>query len=332
MANVHAFDRAEPAVGAWSWDRFWDGCKGLLSGGAKQFTVAIVPLVGIFAPVVVAHFQYMSAYQDKVREIGKKQMTDAEQTFTNVSSMLSEATTLQQLLYFNYRDAIKKHADGDTHALEAMNASAIYPKYNELRTNLREKIDLLARQVEMHLDWASDTTHDAANPHRIGSDLVTRIALGRYDFDCDSVTYMPDFDAPHAEVPPTPAMLKTYPQSPPLKIDWFSAKHQLLTLQYCFEQNHTRITAAREWAAGSTVDPTARTWFVRQMDDLKESLDRQALRLNAFMALSASAFEDIRVKFRPRVWYCHVPVVRQAVDGFSKKCSPIRTAQYGSMS
>ena len=49
--------------------------------------------------ILVGHFQYLSAYQDKVKEVGAQKFTAAEPTFANVSSTLSKAITLQQLLF-----------------------------------------------------------------------------------------------------------------------------------------------------------------------------------------------------------------------------------------
>jgi hypothetical protein len=33
-----------------------------------------------------------------------------------------------------------------------------------------------------------------------------------------------------------------------------------------------------------------------------------------------------------RSWYCHIPVLREVIDGITGKCSPIHTAQVGSVS
>ena len=102
--------------------------------------------------------------------------------------------TLQQLLYFNYHDATKHHRDGDAQALETKNARAIFKEYDDLRTQLRESIDLMARRVEVTIDWASNTERDAAHAGAFGGDPMSRIALGAYDFQCDDDKYMPNFD------------------------------------------------------------------------------------------------------------------------------------------
>ena len=164
MANDKA---AKGPAGKSAVARLWARCKRGLSGLNKQITVIIgLPVVGVLTPVVVGHFQYLSAYHDKVKEVGAQQTAAAEKAFTDVSSAMSKAITLQQFLYFNYRDALNAKIDGDDRALEAKNARNLYPQYDELRTALRENIDLMARQVEITLDWASDpatTTRRAAS-------------------------------------------------------------------------------------------------------------------------------------------------------------------------
>ena len=92
------------------------------------------------------HVDYLTAYQAKLKEIGEQQMKAAEGTYSEVSKSFSEAITLQQLLFFNYRDAARAGTQGNDDALEAKNAR---------RTNLRESIDLLSRRVENDLDWSN---------------------------------------------------------------------------------------------------------------------------------------------------------------------------------
>jgi hypothetical protein len=44
------------------------------------------------------------------------------------------------------------------------------------------------------------------------------------------------------------------------------------------------------------------------------------------MSLTMSQLERIRVKYRPVGFVCHIPLVRDAIGIFSKRCTPIRTA------
>ncbi|MGH6666177.1 MAG: hypothetical protein ACREB2_14950 [Pseudolabrys sp.] len=298
-------------------------------GRAKQkFTYFIgLPVVAAIGSFIYSHVDYLTAYQNKVKEVGEQQMKAAEGTYADISKTFSDAITLQQLLFFNYRDAVGSGTDGKDGALETKNARAIYPKYDELRTNLRENIDLLARRVEIDLDWASDPAHDAANAGPLGADQISRLKLGAYDFDCDK--NMPSFAPGTSKLPlqVPPELKKENPNAMPLGIDWYSAKHELLTLYFCFDKDHGRIEAARRWAAMSQADDATKKKFMDQVGDIKESFDREAVRLDTFLTLGARDIEAIRVKFRARRWFCHLIVIRQIVDVFSNRCTPLRTAQ-----
>jgi hypothetical protein len=329
MANSNRSDKpARMAKGGWL-----KRGEDFLAWLNQKITFIIgLPVVGLLGTVLVGHFQYLTAYQDKVKAVGTQQVKAAEETFADVSMTFSKAITLQQLLLFNYRDALNTGTDADDSVLEAKNARAIYPKYDELRTSLRENIDLMARRVEADLDWASNTGRDGAKAGRVGLDPISRIKLGAYDFDCENDKTMPSFKSSIISLPVPAEMKKENPAATPLGIDWYSAKHELLTLYFCFDKDHGRIEAARRWAAKSPVDNPAKKKFAAQLARTQDSFDREAVRLDAFLTMGAREIEAIHVKFRPRAWYCHMPIVRQVVDFYSRKCSPIHTAQAGSVS
>lgn len=135
---------------------FWDRCDTIAGNINRRFHFFIsLPVVTAIGSFLYSHVDYLTAYQAKLKEIGEQQMKAAEGTYSEVSKSFSEAITLQQLLFFNYRDAARAGTQGNDDALEAKNARAIYLKYDELRTNLRESIDLLSRRVENDLDWSS---------------------------------------------------------------------------------------------------------------------------------------------------------------------------------
>lgn len=237
-------------------------------------------------------------------------------------------------MFFNYRDAVLAGTQDDDSALETKNARAIYPKYDDLRTSVRENIDLMARRTEADLDWASNTGRDAAKGGQVGADQISRLKLGAYNFDCDKDKNMPDFRGGKSSIslPVPPEVKKENPAATQLGIDWYSAKHELLTLYFCFDKDHSRIEAARRWATKSPVVDAAKKKFVAHLSDIGNSFDREAVRLDDFLTLGSREIEAIHVKFRPGTWYCHMPIVRQLLDAFSNKCTPIRTAQANSTS
>jgi len=308
---------------------FWTRCGKIVEYVNQKFAYFIgLPIVTVIGTLLAAHFQYVSAYHDRVRAAGKEQLAAAEAVFTDASTAFSKAITLQQTLYANYHAALTAHRENDPQSLEVKTARVVYPEYDAARTSLRETIDLLTRRVELSIDWASDIGRDAAHAGNYGADPMTRIALGGYNFDCDVQANMPTFTGKtQDELQARDDNGKIDPKRPTIIIDWYSAKHQLLTLFYCFEIDHERIKAAREWAVGAAVAPSKLS-----DEQIRESLDREALRLHAFLTLAARQIEVIHVKFRPRKWYCEVPIVRQIYDAYSLKCSPIRTAQSASSS
>ena len=39
------------------------------------------------------------------------------------------------------------------------------------------------------------------------------------------------------------------------------------------------------------------------------------------------AIDQVRVKYRPDGFFCHVPIAREAIGLFSRACTPVRTSQ-----
>ena len=328
MARSEALSGKQSQAGARR--GLWDRLKAVLDGFNQKITYIIgLPAVGLLGSFLVGHFQYLSVYQDKVKAEAAQQISTAEKTFTDASTTFSKAIALQQILLFNYLDAVKGNIDSDERALETKSARAAYAQYDDLRTSLRENIDLLARRVEMDIDWASDPGRDAAKSTVLGVDPMSRIALGTYNFDCDKPQNMPNFNPGESSVtlPVPPELSKENPKAQPLTIDWQSAKHHLLTVYYCFDLNHRQIAVVREWASNSSMRPADKDKFLKKVADVQVGFDHEAERLNAFMTLSASAIEFINVKFRARSWLCHAPLIREAIDLFSRRCMPIHVAQ-----
>lgn len=319
-----------PADGGEAKRTIWVRCQSALSSINEKFHFFIsLPVVTVIGSSLAAHFQYQASYQDKVNAEAKQQVSAAEKTYADVATTFAKAITLQQILFFDFRDAIAANNDGDDKALEAKNARAIFPTYDNLRIGMRQNIDLLAREVELNLDWSSDPNRDAAQTSEIGTDALTRLSLGYYNFECGKDGPMPSFKPglSQIELPTTDEMKIDNRNAKPLRIDWYSTKHQLLTMYYCFEVANRQIVAARQWASHSLVDLAARKKFENNITTIQTDFNREAIRLNSFMTLAANRIELIQVKFRPVPSYCHLPVVREIVDIYSKSCTPIRLSR-----
>ena len=163
------------------------------------------------------------------------------------------------------------------------NARTISERYEKAQIALRENIDVLTRKAEVYIDWASDTYRDPADKHNVDDDPLSRQVLRDYAFDCSDKYNFPAFGNVHTEDDDTPVKEvaddeycaiaekrgvddRTRPKDAFIRICagpndkdakriyWYSAKHHVLTMHYCFETAHNRLAAARQWASRSDRD------------------------------------------------------------------------------
>jgi len=107
------------------------------------------------------------------------------------------------------------------------------------------------------------------------------------------------------------------------RINWYSAKHHVLTMHYCLEATHNKLAAARQWAAGSDRDAAKESEIIQGEKEINAQFDDLAGRINAFNSLALYQMEQIRVKYRPARLWCNVPFVWNIS---SLNCFPSRTA------
>lgn len=316
----------------------WPRVKGALIRSDHEITVFKgLTFVSVLSTILFGYFQYLSAYEEKVSTQYKEDYGAATAAFAEVSNAFAKAQSLQQLLYFNYREVAGSENEKRADVIQAVSARETYKPYDEARMKLRENIGVLSRRIEMQIDWASSRNHNPAVPRDINVDPLSRAKLGEYNFDCDDLNNMPHFPPrePRTEeekkvkwyvnVPAIDDTTHTIVAGKPrIHIDWYSAKHHVWTMYYCFEGTHAAIRAARQWASASAVDPGDRARFLERKEDILQALDLQVLRLQAFMSLAMLRIEDIRVKYRPNGFLCHVPLVREIVDAMVWSCTPIR--------
>ena len=344
--------RAGAPAGGSEWTRagaFFDRLNSILSYARG------LPVITLIGSLLVGYFQYLSAYQDKVSAQAKEDMSAATSTFSAIADAFSEAQMLQQILYFDYTAALAIDADADAQAIQTKNAQATYPPYEHARILLRQNSDLFARKAEIYIDWASDFGRDPADTKTPTTDPLNESLLGVYNFDCDDTANIPHFnmlDDNGNRLPLAPAAPpcrydrgevisdppgsyvrlcakengKIVADKPALTLHWYSAKHQLLAMHYCFERLHSQLLPARQWASQSSLGPEQKARFIAKEADIDAGLTRQAVRLDAFMSLAMFQMENIRVKYRPVGFMCHIPFVTPFVDLFSNYCTPVRTA------
>jgi hypothetical protein len=326
--------------GLWKRIQEWDGQLSV----AKGFTLVTL-LTGFFG----GYFQYLNSYEDKVSELARSDMAAATSTFLEISNAFAEAQLLQQLIFFDFADSLSESADAGDKGMVTQAGNDSFPNYLRARTALRQNSSVFAHKAEIYIDWASDLERDPATQQALGADPLTEALLGDYDFDCDAPANFAPFAAAGNRADPAPVTTACSadtgdnasgqrtslcarrpdtgdidPNKPPITIDWQSAKHHLLTMHYCFEIAHAEIETARVWASKNDVGDDRIRKFRENQGKYKSSLNSQVVRLNALMSLAMSELERIRVKYRPSGFFCHVPLVRDAIGLFSTTCTPIR--------
>lgn len=308
-------------------------------------------IVTLLSSAAVGYFQYLNTYQDKVSNQAKEDMKLATQTFEEISTAFADTLALQSLLYSNYASAIRSKSDGKATALSTRNAADASKLYEKAQTDLREKIDMLAQKAQVYIDWASDIDRDPASKRNVEGDPLSLTLLRRYQFNCSEAVNFPEFgdaDAvtsakPVADIPDdefcaserkqgigkgTPqgdAFIRICPagrNDVARKIHWFSARHHVLTMQYCFDAMHTRLEPVRQWASQSDRDTAKEGEIAVQGDQIAAALDGLARRLNSFDSLALYQLERIRVKYRPAGFECSVPGLRNL---YARNCLPLRT-------
>lgn len=161
------------------------------------------------------------------------------------------------------------------------------------------------------------------------SDEIDMSLLNAYGFDCEQ--QMPSFDRnakdENGKKKNESKVVLTDPRTrKTLTVDWYSAKHQVLTIETCFEITHQAMTPVQQWASGSAVDPAQKTRFEQKTFDVFQTrASNQVLRLNAFMSLAMFDIEKVRIKYRPNGFICSVPGLSAALSLFGK-CTPIKTS------
>lgn len=312
----------------------------------KGLTIVTL-LTGFFG----GYFNYLNSYEEKVGEQAKADMTTATKTFVEISNAFAEVQMQQETMLADFAGALNERLDPGAKQMDTKAANDLFPDYIKARTALRQNSAVFAREAEIYIDWPSDQSRDPAASRTLNQDPLTETLLNDYDFDCDAPANQASFEGaiydgakhgPPDEKLCAPEVIeqKTYvdmcaravgsgaikPAKGIVIVNWWSAKHHVLTLHYCFESMHTRLRTARIWASNNNVSEDAKQEFLKQERHLRRSLDHQAARLNAFMTLTMSQLERIRVRYRPSGFFCHVPVVRDAIGVFSNQCMPIRTA------
>jgi hypothetical protein len=280
------------------------GLLGRIKALDRDFSVAKgLTVVTFLAGFLGGYFQYLNAYEEKVSAQAKDDLTAATASFVEISNAFAEAQLLQQLIYFDLRDVLNEKSDDSDKAMSTKNAHDIFPNYVKARTTLRQNSNVLARKAEIYIDWASDRNRDPAAPRRLDGDPLSEALLGNYNFDCDDAANLPHFDNANAKRDnPGPKTSEkdvcvagkkadrndlkkssvrlcaedgdgNIVASNPVEINWYSAKHHVQTMHYCFEVAHWTIATARVWASNNDINSQRKTEFLDK-NEIKKAKSR----------------------------------------------------------
>lgn len=332
-------------------DRDESGEHGL--GGVGRFLRLVsyllgLPIITLLGSLLVGYYQYLNAYQEKVSARAAADVQMATTAFADISKKFSEAQTLQQAMFQDFLNALDDNSGSDEQALATRHARNMWEAYEAAGLALLQAGDMMARNAEIYVDWATDFQRDPAAPHYPNSDPLSRLLLAAYDFDCSGnlPAFLPGnatrqraantcqvdpnqyFDPDDLSDNLCPRQRARDDKRPSVTIHWFSAKHQVLTMHYCFDALHQRLAKVRAWASQGDPTPAIKLAARTEREQLRKEIDTQAARLDAFTGLALFQIEAIRVKYRPVSFVCHLPFLTPLVSLWNDACTPIRTTPY----
>jgi hypothetical protein len=299
-----------------------------------------LPVVSVLGGLFVGYYQYLNAYEEKLRIRAERDVRTATATFTEISKKFSEAQMLQQAIFSDFSTALDNKVGAEHRAAAARHAKAITPAYERAWIGLLESGDAMARNAEIHIDWATDLHRTAGEDHYPNSDPLSRSLLRDYDFDCND--NFPNFVWTRPLSRRKPDSCQNFGEDgaistlicprrkddanprPSIAIQWYSAKHLVLTMDYCFHALHQRMAKVHSWASLGEPSPAVEPAFRAEREQLKKEIDNQTSRLEAFMGLAVFQIEAVREKYRPLASKCHLLFVSWWDDA----CKPLPTTPF----
>jgi hypothetical protein len=165
---------------------WWSVKRAVLRTDSELSYFKGLTFAGLLSTLLVAYFQNLSAYQDKVAAQAKNDIEAATQTFTDTSNALLTALALQQRLTIDFYSAVPDDVYKNDDAYLTRDARSTYSAYLNAYDALHQNYNLCARKAEIYLDWASDVTRDPARNTSPSTDPIFMSLLGEYDFDCEN--------------------------------------------------------------------------------------------------------------------------------------------------
>jgi hypothetical protein len=261
---------------------------------------ANLTLLSIVGAIVGSYVQYNSWRHEKNLTRYREELSNAVANFSEISGALSAAMNLQESLYYTYKNALGHYGavDNDKKIFLRRNAQKIYGDYYTARTALRNNIDVLAGKAELFIDRPLQPDNQRINASSEEPLLASdRDSLRNRKFDCER---------------DMPVSVRSSAPVAPAAIDWRRTKDHVTTLYYCLEEIHSALFPVRVWAeAGSPKQENVESpndnagLATEKMKKIENRLTLQIRRLNAFISLSTSNIEIIRLRDRPKPFLYH---------------------------
>src|SRR5215813_6894352 len=100
-------------------------------------------ILGAFGSLTGMYVQYTAWREEKNIARYNEDLKNSIATLSELSGTLSPIMNLQQLLFYNFQDALEANVEADQSSFSFKNAYRMYDDYFSARTALRKNIDAL---------------------------------------------------------------------------------------------------------------------------------------------------------------------------------------------
>jgi len=263
----------------------------------KLTFVAII--LGAFGSLTGVYVQYTAWREEKNVARYNEDLKNSIATLSELSGTLSAIMNLQQLLFYNFQDALEANVEADQSSFSFKNANRMYDDYFSTRTALRKNIDALVGKTKVFLDLPADPEREISKPPDLVSNPLdisasNRSLLSAVNFDCRK----------QLPIPFSEKIVLTSEEAETLTIDWYNTKHHLNTFYFCLEDIHFKIFDIRRWASGIKLREEEKT-PKEERQSIEKDMKILSFRYNALIAVAISKVEGIRLRERPKKFLCH---------------------------
>jgi hypothetical protein len=249
---------------------------------------------GAVGVILASIIQYSAWRDEKNLARHHEELTNAISNYSEISGALSADMNLQQILYFTYKNALGYYGEVDDRKYKYLftSAKSVSSEYANLRTKLREEIDVLTGKADLFIDRPTTKYSKRASAQASFIDpqvFSNRDLIRKNGFDC--TRHLPDAS------PTTIANIV---------INWQETRYHVWTLYFCLEERHSALLPMRIWASqeGPQADQGPKA-PVDKMDGIEKAFDLDTKRLDALILLASVKIEEIRLRSQEDGFFRH---------------------------